>query len=558
MKHAQRQIVLVVSLVAASAAVRAQDVYFLDFAPQLELGVRSYYFPNSSTCCVGSEWNTWPSTTLLPLHLPWSASPPVLIEMRNADHFTTQVAKPQIADSPSQVLYRVPIEDSTLRTQIAAAGIKPLNAPPADSPQLVELGRMLFHDRILSGNRDISCATCHHEELATGDALSHSIGTGGLGLGSNRRRSENAKFTRRNSPEIFNRGLPQWRTQFWDSRVEQVEERVISPAGLRLPYAFSHVLEVQAMFPVASRDEMRGQKGDIDQFGNHNELALIEDDDEPAIWRALMKRLLSAEGERNTKVTSYRRLFASAYPQKPIHQLGFEYAAIAIAAYERATFTLLDSPWDRYVAGDIRALDPAAKRGASLFFGKARCASCHRGSLLTDQKCHNILVPHIGPTRLTSSEEDLGRFEETKASTDNCAFRTPPLRNVAVTGPWMHNGAYETLDAAIRHHLDPVNAFLQYDHRHEQGDEPRADVQNTRARLSKMLPTLAGQLDEPPNLTDAEIANLLEYLHTMTSPSLGNLAKNVPLDVPSGLPVDGREDQTTASRQRAVAVRASD
>jgi cytochrome c peroxidase len=554
MKHLHRQIaIIVVSLISTSATVPAQDVYFFDFAPPLEIGVQSLYIPNSSACCVGNEWNSWPSTTLLPLHLPFSASPLVLGEVRNTDQFTTHSAKP-----PPQGLYPTPIEDSSLRTQIARAGIAPLDAPSADSPQLVELGRMLFHDRILSGNRDTSCATCHHEDLATGDASTHSIGTGGQGLGSDRRRGENAKFTRRNSPEIFNRGLPHWRTQFWDSRVEQVEESVISPAGKKLPYAFSHVLEVQAMFPVTSRDEMRGQKGDVDQFGNRNELALIEDDDEPAIWRALMKRLLSAEGERNSKVSSYRRLFASAFPQKPIHQLGFEHAAIAIAAYERTTFTLLDSPWDRYVAGDVRALNPAAKRGTSLFFGKARCASCHRGSLLTDQDCHNILVPHIGATRLTSSEEDLGRFEETKASPDSYAFRTPPLRNVAVTGPWMHNGAYGSLVDAIRHHLDPVSAYLQYDHRHEQGGELRADVRNSRGRLNRMLPTLARQLVEPTKLTDTEIADLLEFLHAMTSPSLGKLAKNVPLDVPSGLPVDGRESQTTAARQRAVVGRASD
>lgn len=445
------------------------------------------------------------------------------------------------APVPADALAHARALDTTLRAHLLAAGVRPLDAGTPPDANIVELGRMLFYDRLLSGNRDTSCATCHHDDFSTADGLSHSIGTRGLGLGPQRLRATDRKFTRRNATDLFNRGLPEWRTQFWDSRVARVPEGFLNPAGLKLPPVFSHVLEVQAMFPVTSRDEMRGKKGDHDAFGNLNELALIDDDDQPAMWEALMHRLLGPEGAHDRRVPGYRQLFAAAYPRTPTGHLGFEHAAIAIAAYERSAFTLLDSPWDQYVAGNAAALTPEAKRGAMLFYGRAKCASCHSGSLLTDQEHHNILVPHIGSRRLTDSNDDTGLHDVTKHPLHRSAFRTPPLRNVAATGPWMHNGAYSTLEAAVRHHLDPVGAFAHYDPRHLQREELRFQVHNAPHDLRRMLPTLSKRIAEPPVLTDAEVADLVHFLHALTSPSLGTLQKNIPATVPSGLPIDGRE-----------------
>lgn len=141
----------------------------------------------------------------------------------------------------------------------------------------------------------------------------------------------------RNSPEVFNRLSPEWRTMFWDSRAEQNADGTFStPFGDALPAGIPHVLTVQAMFPVIGRNELRGLKGDRDIFGEINEIAQIDDDNHQAIWDAVMARLLA--------ITEYREQFQLAFPYIPVDELGFEHAAEAIAAFEGATFTFTGRP----------------------------------------------------------------------------------------------------------------------------------------------------------------------------------------------------------------------
>lgn len=421
--------------------------------------------------------------------------------------------------------------DARLQAAIKRGGIKPLDAGPSHSMKKVLLGQMLFFDKELSGNRDISCATCHHPDLFTGDFLSLSVGTKGTdGIGPLRQLGDDRIFIPRNSPEIFNRGSVQWTSMFWDSRIEITSHgRLISPAGDQLPAGLDSVLAVQAMFPVTSRDEMRGLDGDKDVNDKPNELGHVADDDLQGMWDGLMKRLLA--------IPAYRVLFADAYPGIAQEKLGFQHAANAIAAFETTAFTFLDSPWDKYVAGDRKALSTQQKRGAVLFFGKANCAKCHSGSLLTDQRHHNIGVPQLGPGKEPESPFDFGRFRETDNIRDLFAFRTPPLRNVAVTGPWMHNGAYTTLEGAVRHHLNPKWALLNYDV--EQLDERlQPTVIDERAVTFALLAFLDPKVRKRVRLKDREVDDLLAFLNALTSPSLGDLPKFVPKLVPSGLPVD--------------------
>ena len=98
------------------------------------------------------------------------------------------------------------------------------------------------------------------------------------------------------------------------------------------------------------------------------------------------------------------------------------------------------------------ALQPREVRG--FFFGNASCVDCHSGTLLTDQLHHNLAVPQLGPGKNPSTGLDVGRTLVTGDAADQFAFRTPALRNVAVTGPWMHNGAYSSLEDVILHHLE--------------------------------------------------------------------------------------------------------
>jgi cytochrome c peroxidase len=249
--------------------------------------------------------------------------------------------------------------DAQLQAVLEEAGITGLDAGPQPSPEMVKLGEALFFDKELSGNRDISCATCHHPLLHSADGLSLPVGTGGVGLGPSRVLGTDRGFIPRNATDVFNRGAAEWQSMFWDSRVIGSPERgFTSPAGDQLPEALDNVLAAQAMFPVTSRDEMRGQLEETDVMGRSNELASIPDDDFQGIWRALIERLLNNP--------EYETLFARAYPGVAEEDLGFEHAANAIAAYEIVTFTFLDAPWDRYVAGEHAALSDEAKRGARI------------------------------------------------------------------------------------------------------------------------------------------------------------------------------------------------
>ncbi len=418
-----------------------------------------------------------------------------------------------------------------LERLLSSTGITALPDLPKQSRAKIELGRNLFFDKILSGNKDIACATCHHPAFQSGDEISLPIGTRGVFLGAHRQVGYGRDFIPRNSPEIFNRGFDEWRTMFWDSRVSKNEwGKLITPAGTKLPRELDNVLAAQAMFPPTSRDEMRGRMGEIDTQGAPNEVALLSDSDFRGIWRMLMRRI--------REIPAYVRLFEQAYPNRSVRKLGFEHAANAIAAFEADTFTLVNSPWDRYLRGEKDAMSDDALKGAVLFHGKANCVSCHSGNLFTDQEHHNIGVPQIGPGKKKGI--DLGRAEETGLQRDLFTFRTPPLRNTAVTGPWMHNGAFNNLEDAVRHHLDPVRSALNYSPRNLRPDL-RKRIQDAPAVQVAILKNLDPRLRSIRSLNDTEIEQVLAFLKALTDPAVWDLADVAPYTVPSGLKVDRPE-----------------
>jgi cytochrome c peroxidase len=317
---------------------------------------------------------------------------------------------------------------------------------------------------------------------------------------------------------------------FWDNRASgSPQQGFLSPAGNMLPPGLDSVLAVQAMFPPTSADEMRGRPGNVDKFGQPNMVGSLGEYDFPGIWDYLMERLLA--------IPEYVDLFRKAYPSVLTEDLGFQHAANAIAAFEIEAFTLLDSPWDRYVTGDDGALCDDAKRGALLFYGRAGCFECHAGNLLTDQQPHNIGVPQLGPGKGDDAPLDLGLARETGNAIDRFKFRTPPLRNVAATGPWTHNGAFTTLEAVVSHHLqDKATALRAYDVT-QLDPALRETVQNDAQTISAILVTLDPAVQVPRNLTDQEIDQLISFLETLTAPSIFNLRDQIPDHVPSGLPV---------------------
>ena len=417
----------------------------------------------------------------------------------------------------------VPVPDPgpDLRALIADAGVTPVAPPAAPDPAKVELGRLLMFDKILSGNMDISCATCHHPFVESGDGLSLSFGTGGTGLGPARQLGAGRPLVARNATPLFN--LASVPVMFWDGRVHGTEGvDLVSPAKEQLPAGFDSTLAVQAMFPVTGHDEMRGFKGDLRVDGLANEICDLADSDFTGIWAALTARL-----QANPE---YVARFQAVFPGQPV---SYQNAANAIAAFEIAGFTRLNSPFDHYLAGDDSALTEAQKRGALLFFGDAKCSQFHNGPLLSDFQFHDVAVPQVGLGKGVEGPLDFGRGRDSGVQEDRFKFRTSPLRNVAVTGPWTHAGGFTTLEAVVRHYTDPARSLQEYDVSQLAPDlQSRVHIQDSIA--AGELDNLDPILQETFTLTDDQVADIVAFLEALTD---ATPLQDPPDSVPSGLPV---------------------
>jgi cytochrome c peroxidase len=411
--------------------------------------------------------------------------------------------------------------DAQLGDLLSKANVTALSVPAQD-PAQVSLGQALMFDKILSGNRNIACATCHHPLQKTGDGIPLSIGEGATGLGPSR--TGPGAFIPRHAPDLFNRGAPQWTILFWDGRVAvKAGGGFTTPANASLPAGVGSVLAAQAMFPVESPDEMRGGPGEA-----NNELGEIANGDFPAVWDGIMQRLRA--------IPKYDTLFQAAFG-KSVNAAGFEDAANAIAAFQASAFSKYDTPFDAYLAGDHTALSDQQKRGALLFFGKANCAKCHLGPLLTDQKFHNIAVPQLGPGRPPSAGGlDIGREEQTGLPSDRFLFRTPPLRNVALSGPYFHNGAFATLLGAVKHYVNVTRSLKTYDPT-QLPASLRPTVKTGDVVWNDVLSTLDPIVADTLKIQDVQVTEIVAFLQALTDPSAQDLSSLIPASVPSGLPV---------------------
>ena len=418
--------------------------------------------------------------------------------------------------------------DTQLRQRIAQWGVVPIAAMPPQDPAMVALGRALFFDRVLSGNRDIACSTCHHPVTGLGDGLSLPIGTGASGTGALRRLGEDRQFVPRHAPSLLNSGIGAF-YMFWDGRLAGFGQHGIqNETGIDLPSGLPTTLIAQAMLPVLNPVEMRGRPGDVDVFGNPNELAQFGEHEPAAVWDALMRRLIAIPG--------YVQLFATAYPGRAPASLRFEDAARALAVFQMEAFTKTRSPFDRYLDRDDAALTAEQKRGAGLFFGDGLCSSCHNGPFLGAQQFANVGIPQIGPGASRQPPLDLGRGELPNNDFYRFAFRVAPLRNVELTAPYMHNGAYPTLEAVLRHYDDVSFAARNYDVT-QLDPSLRHMVHTDRTTVDAVLANLDHRLRVPLDLTDAEQRELIAFLKSLTDPSARDLRSLIPASVPSGLPV---------------------
>ena len=405
-----------------------------------------------------------------------------------------------------------PSIDAQLRANIGPWGVVPIGPMPALNQAQVELGRALFFDKILSGNRDVACATCHSAAAALGDGRSHAIGTGGIGDGTGRTLGPGREFTLRGAPSLLNSGLGLFNL-FWDARLSGRAGSFTVDSGVTLPPGLPDALTAQAMLPVLNRREMRGDVGDRDVFGSPNELARFADGQNTNVWDAVMARILA--------VSDYVSKFTAAFPGVPNPK--FEHAARALAAFQMQAFTTTQSPFDRYLDRDDAALTLEQKRGGLLFFGKARCSQCHNGPFLGAQSFANVGAPQVGPGGRREAGLDLGRGEQDSNQFYRFAFRVAPLRNVELTAPYFHSGAYATLEAVVKHYNNVPVAIRQYDPS-QLAPDVRPLHRGDAATVDAVLATLDGRLQQPLELTAPEMVELVAFLKALTDPAARNLA----------------------------------
>jgi len=409
-----------------------------------------------------------------------------------------------------------------VRQLAAQRGIVPLARPSPVRPQLVLLGQALAFDPILSGNRNIACTTCHLPAFATTDGRALSVGEGGTNFGPARIHPQGV-FIPRNAPALFN--LSALKHLFWDGRVQVgATGQLQTPAGAQLTPDMARVFEfgpasALGLFPVTNRAEMRGQ------VASGNELAAIPDNDLPSIWRALMRRL--------GQFPEYRALFEAAYPGQRFDDMTFAHASNAIAGFMVDQLSFNNTPWDRFIRGNDQALTAAQLAGAQTFLS-LKCSICHNGATFSDDQFHDVAVAQIGPGEGDGAggHDDFGRVRVTGDPTDRYRFRTTPLRNVELTGPYGHDGAIASLRAFVAHYSQSDQKLLTFD--------PTTLESALRGTLQPNAADILAQRDTLLNgvvLSDDIVNRLMDYMQALTDDAARDLSRVVPSRVPSKLPM---------------------
>lgn len=413
---------------------------------------------------------------------------------------------------------------------VSDADFTPVNEAEA------RLGQALFYDPLLSGNRNTSCATCHHPRFGTSDGLSLGLGEGAVGLGPERHITEsNVPEQRipRNAPALFNLGAKEFTRLFDDGRIEADPAR---PSGLRTPMedemvtGFASVLSAQTMFPVLSPDEMAGHY-------NENEISKAVREGfitgEHGAWAKIAARVAA--------LPAYQQQFEAVYPEiaagRPV---AFTDISNAIAVFVAFEWRSDDSPFDAVLRG-TEPLSGEAKAGMELFYGEAGCATCHSGPFQTDQQFHAMGAPQLGPgkaERFESHSRDEGRFRVTGREEDRFAFRTPSLRNVVQTGPWGHAGSHTDLAAFVADHAERGAALARYARQAELPALPNTKPDWTILESAEDVAQIAAASGEGISLSAPDVAAIVAFLSTLSDPVALKGRLGVPETVPSGLPVD--------------------
>jgi len=289
---------------------------------------------------------------------------------------------------------------NTALNDLRFSALPPAPKAPAGNPSTkdkVTLGRALFWDPILSGRKDVACATCHHPRFGYAENRDLSIGVDGVGLGASRhfKAGSTVPFVKRNSQTILNTAFngitdggaydASIAPMFWDLRAKG--------------------LEAQALEPIKTLEEMRG-----DTYTEANAISSVV--------------------ARLNAVAEYRALFARGFGG--VQPISADQLGQALATFQRS-LTANNAPFDRYMRGDATAMSDAQLRGMRRF-QRVGCINCHHGPMFSDYQLHVLGVPDNPQLRVSDAGVD-----------QTYAFRTASLRNLTYTAPYMHSGVFHSL-----------------------------------------------------------------------------------------------------------------
>ena len=390
--------------------------------------------------------------------------------------------------------------------------------------QLADLGRQLWFDPIHGLNGDNTCGGCHSPTNGFGDTQPIAIGIdNNRVVGPDRSGPRNQRRT----PMAINAAF--YPTLMWNSRFfarsgdpfDNSRGFVFpAPEGTTLSH-LPNLLTAQAFIPPTERTEAAGF-----HFPGGNE----------DIRGEVVRRLNASAG--------YRQLFARVFPEvRAGRPIVFDHFARAISEFE-LTLVFADAPIDRYARGAQNALTASEKQGAVLFFGRAGCVKCHAvagqsNEMFSDFRQHVAGVPQIVPSLGNvvfdgpGANEDLGLEQVTGSSADRYAFRTSPLRNVALQPAFMHNGAFVRLEDAIRYHLDAVSGAMTYT-----TSRLPSDLRGPTGPSQPVLERLDPLLRAPVRLNEDELRSLVEFVRDgLLDPAARpqHLRRLIPEKLPSGL-----------------------
>jgi len=302
-----------------------------------------------------------------------------------------------------------------------------------------------------------------------------------------------------------------------------------TPLEEEMVEGFSSIISAQTMFPVLSADEMAGHysENEISEAVRRGTLT-----GEGGAWDLISKRVGS--------VPAYSDFFIDIYDHIEVAKdIKFTDISNAVAAFMEFEWRSDTSPFDDFLQGKIN-LNTSQENGMELFYGKANCSSCHAGALFTDHQFHATGQPQVGPgkaARFQSHSRDLGRFRVTGNIKDKYAFRTPSLRNVELTGPWGHAGAYNELEAFLGAHIDPYLALSNYDKSNvtlTKYDTNDWKIMDDASEVKAIADAIS---IKPVIISEGEVTDLLAFLGTLTDTKAQKGRLGIPETVPSGLKI---------------------